>query len=370
MRVAAWSIVLILMGAYRPASAYPEFQFSTGTARCSTCHFSPIGGGLINDYGRDEAATTISGSGDGRFLHGAVELPSWFALGGDVRVAALGKRVRGGTEAAVFPMQADLYARMATGSWSANATIGVLEAIREPAPLSERIGSREHYVLYEAESKAWYARAGRFYPSFGLRVPDHTAYVRRYTGLHSLEESYAISGGLVRDRWEAHATLLTPLELHPRVGRHGWGAALQFERLTGEETGSWSLQAKAQQSDGALESWFGGTWKRWLESSDLLFAVEVDAGVIRLDGVPLVTRAVAYGTVHYRPGKSWGVAFGAHYYDADLRLVDNDRTAVESRFAWFPRAHFEVSTLVRGSMVARELGRGDLLGLLQLHYYL
>lgn len=370
MRLAAWAIALVIMAAHGTAAAYPEFQFSTGTARCSACHFSPVGGGLINDYGRDEAATTISGGGDGRFFHGAVELPAWIAIGGDVRVATLGKRVREGSEAAVFPMQADLYVRLATGSLSVNATVGALEAIREPGPMSERIGSREHFVLYEAESKAWYARGGRFYPTFGLRVPDHTAYVRRYTGLHSFEESYGISAGLIRDRWEAHATLMTPLELHPRVGRHGWGAAVQLETMTGEETGSLSLQAKAQQIDGALESWFGATWKRWLESSDLLFAAEIDAGVVRIDGVPLVSRAVAYGTVHYRPGKSWGVAFGAHYYDADLRLVDNDRVAIESRFAWFPRAHLEVSALVRGSAVAREVGRGDLLGLLQLHYYL
>ncbi|MBA3460928.1 MAG: hypothetical protein H0T46_13245 [Deltaproteobacteria bacterium] len=370
MRLVALAVALVLVAAHGTAAAYPEFQFSTGTARCSACHYSPVGGGLINDYGRDEAATTISGAGDGRFLHGAVEPPAWFALGGDIRVATLGKRVREGTEAAVFPMQVDLYARLARGGLSANATVGVLEAIREPAPLSERIGSREHYVLYEAEAKTWYARAGRFYPTFGLRLPDHTAYVRRFTGLHSLEESYAISGGLVRDRWEVHATLVTPLEVHPRVGRHGWGAAVQLERLTGEETGSWAIQAKTQQNDGALETWFGGTWKRWLESSDLLFAVEANAGITRIDGIPLIGRAVAYGTVHYRPGKRWGIALGAHYFDADLRLVDNDRVAAETRFAWFPRAHFEISALVRGSTVARELGRGDLLGMLQLHYYL
>ena len=352
------------------AAAYPELQFSTGTSRCAECHFTPVGGGLINAYGRDEAASTISEKGDGRFLHGAIELPDWIALGGDVRVAALGKHVREGTEGAVFPMQADLYARLSHGPVSIQGTVGILETIREPAPLTDRIGSREHYVMIEPESKAWYARAGRFLPPFGLRMPDHTAYVRRYTGLYAMEESYAASAGIVKGSWEVHATLLTPLELHPVAGQHGWGGALLAERINDASTGSLQLHSKLMRVDANLDAWLGGAWKRYLESTDLWLAAEVDIGAIVIDDAPTIARLAAYGTVHYRPGKRWGTALGLHAYDADLRLVDNERLALEARFAWFPRAHFELAALIRGSVVARDVERGDVLGFLQLHYYL
>lgn len=369
----AWMRALAVVAALfaaRTAAAYPEFQFSTGASRCAECHFSPVGGGLINDYGRDEAASTISEAGDGRFLHGLVELPAWLALGGDVRIAALGKHVRGGTEAAVFPMQADLYARVGTDRWSALATFGILETIRRPQPLLDRIGSREHFVMYEEASKAWYARAGRFLPVFGLRMPDHTAYVRRYTGLHSLEERYAVGGGRVEGRWEVHATVMTPLELHPQVGRPGWGAAVLAERRNAEDTGSWAAHAKGQHVDGGIDGWLGASYKRWIEAHQLWLAAEVDLGAVVIAGAPAIGRAVAYGAVHYRPAKRWGAALGAHLFDADLRLADNERIAIEARGSWFPRAHVELAALIRGSVTARELGRGDALGFLQLHYYL
>ena len=97
-------------GFARGAAAYPQFQFSSGTNKCSQCHFAPAGGGLISSWGRSEAGDTISMAGDGAFLHGAVSLPSWFAAGADLRLAAT-RTADGGDQSpqsAWFPMQADL----------------------------------------------------------------------------------------------------------------------------------------------------------------------------------------------------------------------------------------------------------------------
>src|SRR5215831_7364058 len=103
------------VGFARGAAAYPQFQFSSGTNKCSQCHFSPAGGGLISSWGRSESGDTISMAGNGAFLHGAVSLPSWLALGADFRLAGV-RNDDGGTNApqsAWFPMQADLYGRVA-----------------------------------------------------------------------------------------------------------------------------------------------------------------------------------------------------------------------------------------------------------------
>src|SRR5947208_7418703 len=87
--VAAWVFGLALVAWTRPAAAYPQFQFSTGTTRCGQCHYSPSGGGLITQWGRDESADTISLGGNGGFLHGAWTPPSWLALGLDFRYAGI-----------------------------------------------------------------------------------------------------------------------------------------------------------------------------------------------------------------------------------------------------------------------------------------
>src|SRR5262249_44890220 len=69
-------LLVLALGGGR-AQAYPQFQFSSGTNRCSQCHYSPAGGGLITSWGRDESGDTLSLGGDGAFLHGAWSPPSW-----------------------------------------------------------------------------------------------------------------------------------------------------------------------------------------------------------------------------------------------------------------------------------------------------
>src|SRR5450432_2549455 len=117
LTLCALAAALALIALPGRASAYPQFQFSSGTSRCSQCHYSPAGGGLITSWGRDEAGDTISLGGDGAFLHGLWAPPSWLALGADVRLAAIRNDVGGaeGPEYAAFPMQSDLYARFALG---------------------------------------------------------------------------------------------------------------------------------------------------------------------------------------------------------------------------------------------------------------
>ena len=353
----------------RRADAYPEFQFSTGATRCSECHLSPVGGGLLSDFGREEAGDTVAGAGDGRLLHGLVEPPGWLSVGGDVRVASFAREGRG-TEAAVFPMQAELSARVAAGGFSIEATGGVLEAIRDAKPIGERIGSREHYVMYEPASQRWYVRAGRFYPAFGLRLVDHTAYVRRFTGLHSLEEPYAVGGGAHGEAWEVHAAVLTPLEVAPVVGQHGWGYAVQYERFGDAE--SWGVSSKGQVDDDGREAWLGLTFKRWLEGPRVLLSAELDAGPRLIDGGAMsdtaIVRMAGYAAVNYRPGSRWGLGLAAHLFDPDVRVNGQTSSALETSFTLFPRAHWELAATARGELA--DTDHVTAFGLLQLHYFL
>jgi hypothetical protein len=122
---------LLLAGLGRQAAAYPQFQFASGTGRCSQCHYAPDGGGLITAWGRDESGDTISLGGDGAFLHGLWRPPSWLALGADFRLAAL-RNAPGGYESPeydVFPMQADFYARFAFGDQISMYLEGAFAAI-------------------------------------------------------------------------------------------------------------------------------------------------------------------------------------------------------------------------------------------------
>lgn len=190
-------VALLVLAAPSLAHAYPHFQLSSGSAQCSQCHVAPAGGGLLTEWGQAELGETLAGGGDGRFLHGAISLPGWLQLGGDVRVAALANDTGSpeGAELAVFPMQLDLAMRVVSGAWSASATVGARGRVRtagsDDASLASYFISREHYAMWRPEAQGPYARIGRFAAPYGLRLADHTAYVRRYLGFNLLEETYA-----------------------------------------------------------------------------------------------------------------------------------------------------------------------------------
>jgi hypothetical protein len=161
------------------AAAYPQFQLSTGAKRCNQCHYAPAGGGEINPYGRDESADTISTGGNGDFLFGAVKLPKWVMLGGDVRLAGLAadEGATSATEYAAFPMQADLYADFHTGPWFVQVAAGANDAARAgqvTQQFTAYLESREHWVMYRPKPTGWTCAPGASSRRTGFASPSTT----------------------------------------------------------------------------------------------------------------------------------------------------------------------------------------------------
>lgn len=358
--------VLVLLGG--EARAYPEFLLTTGASSCSECHHSPTGGGLLNAWGRDEAASTLSNDGDGRFAHGAIDLPDWLDLGADLRVAALANQVRGGREVALFPMQADAYVRLEEDNVSLSVTAGVIAAIRQPRSVMERIGAREYYLMYRSDDADWYARAGRFYPKAGLRMPDHTAFVRRYTGRYLLEEPHAVAAGYSRGATDWNLALITPLELGAQVGRRGWGASVHWERLLSDGTAQASLGARGLVSDGDSSGWLSGTYSTFFEGPDLLVQSELDLGSKQILERVWLSQLVWYGALHWRAGTPLGVSIAGHYFDPNLNVRGQERAALDLSFRRFWKGHVELNLLLRGEVVDLDHPAGTVL--LQAHYFL
>ncbi len=366
------SLVLAALG--EAALAYPQFQFATGNDRCIACHLSPAGGGLINDYGRDESAT-ISRGGDGQFLHGLWAPPSWFQLGLDLRGAAGLKfrevNDRGERELLAFPMQTDLYIRAGGERFSFNLTAGLRGGARDPQPpLVERIVSREHYLMFKTASDT-YVRAGRFFPVFGIRSQDHTAYVRRDLGFHTLEEPYGIGAGTYGDTWEAHATVFVPRPIDLLgAGKRAMGATAYVEKRILDGDAAIAPQARVAGSDTDTRLTVGIVGKRFFPEAKVLLLGELDIQRQSFDADPSPTRYQVAGYAGASKFVARGVLVGAglHRWQPDVRQRTT-RDAVELNLQYFPRAHFELHLLTRVS------GAGDfeapgLLSFLQLHYYL
>lgn len=371
-------VIVILLGLAiwsGRADAYPQFQLSTGNDSCKQCHFSPGGGGLINEYGRDEAGSTLAWKeGDGGFLHGKWLPPETLQLGVDLRFLG-GVRSRpspasgaeGLTEPMGFPMQMEVYVRPKIGPVSLYVNAGARPGREGILP-----GSREHYVMYEPEDAAWYVRAGRFFPVYGIRTQDHTSYTRRHLQQYVYEEPYGVAFGKLGVGTELHVSAFVRSPDVLGTGRDS-GVAAYYERRDEEATSAIAGQVKATLSDTDRRAWLGGVYKRWMDGPGLMFLGQLDLGVQTFtaggDAKPR-GQAVGYAGVTYM--KQQGFMFGGalQVYDPDLTLEGTSREAAELNFQWFPYPHFELHVLTRVETLGLEVSDPVILALAQLHYYL
>jgi hypothetical protein len=359
------------------AGAYPEFQLSKGAARCSLCHFSPTGGGLINNYGRSQAEDEISMfGGNPDFLYGIWEQPDWIKLGADLRLAFLTRDNGADPDFLAFPMQGDTYANFFFGDFTVATIVGPRAQARTPRQgFGPRMNSREHWVMWRPKSTGPYVRAGRFYAPFGLRQQDHTAFNRRYLGFHSFEETYNLSGGWVKNDWEGHATLFMPppgplYELWGG-GPRQTGAAGYFERRILDDTGAVGGQVKLAQSPIDQRYIAGGVAKYFLESAQILLMGELDLGlqVFDADGSPSRAQLTAYASASYFPVQGILVGASVQRHDPDLSVAATGYDALQLSLQCFVESHFEIHTFARAEL-SGDYDKMNGLAFLMLHYWL
>ena len=373
------------------ASAYPQFQFSSGTSRCSQCHYAPDGGGLITAWGRDEAGDTISRGGDGAFLHGAWTPPSWLSLGADVRLAALANDTGGyeSPEWAFFPMQTDLYARAALGDqFSVYLQGGIRgDTGREESldnrfnSVADRFISYEHWLMWRPSATGPYLRAGRFYVPYGLRLVEHVAYVQRYTGFDIYQQTYNFTGGYIGDDWELHLSLFAPppssfpIALQAVNIQQSGGAGYAEKRFGG--MGLIALQTRVGVSSEYDVYQFGAVGKLWLEQAKLLFMGEGDyiRKQVTVNSAGGENQFVSYLGANYFPIRGVMTGLAYEFYQEDLSVKGTSHNAIDLEVNYFPWAHFELVAYARwqlyGASASGTPGPDTAsLYMLQFHYYL
>jgi hypothetical protein len=191
-----FAVALLVAGLGAPsAHAYP-WMIRHGLAKCGSCHVDPMGGETLNGMGRVMGETLLAmpwGDGAptaaGKFAFG-VDEPEGLHLGGSVRVLSLVNMETGNTRA--FPMQTDVYGAGSVGRLTIAASLGVSRASsrREHGSNARLLGdaesedlilvSRNHWLGYHLDD-AWMLRLGRINLPFGIRSPEHTAWVRSET---------------------------------------------------------------------------------------------------------------------------------------------------------------------------------------------
>lgn len=190
--------------------SYPAY-IGTGYASCLTCHYNPLGNGPVNPYGRAVQATEMSGNLFGRDLEELATnsgfvfgpLPEWLQLQGSFRGLYVGRSLQQKPTAQFILMQSEGSATVIfSKKLMASATLGYVPL---PASLSpteaDDLGnliSREHYIGILPE-KGWGVYLGLMDIAFGLRVPDHNAFIRSAQLLNINDQTHGL---LVHRDWQ------------------------------------------------------------------------------------------------------------------------------------------------------------------------
>jgi hypothetical protein len=179
----------------RPAHAY-VWMIRHGFAECGGCHVDPMGGETLTGMGRVMGESLLAQhwaeplpSDRAKFAFGVTE-PDDVRLGGSFRALSVSNLET--DETALFPMQADAYGAGFFGRFSLGISLGLSRASRdyEHSSKARLIGdvqgegvllvSRNHWLAY-SPTDSLLLRVGRLNLPFGLRLPEHTAWIRSET---------------------------------------------------------------------------------------------------------------------------------------------------------------------------------------------
>ncbi|MCW5836856.1 MAG: hypothetical protein KIS78_30960 [Labilithrix sp.] len=267
LRAALFALVLAgALLASRSAHAYP-WMIRHEYAACTMCHADPSGAGIVTPYGRAQSEVllrTLWGEPDedadpaklGGFAFGAVPLPEWLDLQADVRSLLL--RVSPPDPAPstnrMILMQADAATALRLGAFRASGTLGYAHEGALGASVTrgtgDRLVSRQHWAGFVfGDDDAFLVRAGRMNLPFGLRILEHTTFVRSATRSDiNAAQQHGVALAYNKESWRGEAmAILGNFQLRPDALRdRGVSAYVERAFTPGLALGATSLITHAE----------------------------------------------------------------------------------------------------------------------------
>ncbi len=278
----------------------------------------------------------------GRF--GDLRADPVFRVGGDFRSAALLSR-----STLVFPMQADLafilhpvhHATVLANVGARGRASGYSDVIDD----SHTPYFRELFVMTHEWPWQAYVKAGRFVPSYGLRLDDHTSRIRREFELDgSLPESrvVGVEGGLAPNYpfmqasyFKLKSKFVEPDAWDVFDRDTGWGAAFNagFREL-GWSVGASALVRRRPLDEGGDTDTYGvyAVINPWFYSRriPLTFQTEIDAGTRQRRSGREAKNLVWYGEMDWLAANGLNLLVACDWADPDRAVADDHATRYQA----------------------------------------
>ena len=362
------ALVVGLVLTSRDAHAY-AWMIRHGYANCGGCHTDPSGADLLTTYGRaqsevllssrwgkstDEDVSKFSGS-----LFGLLPANEAFDAGGWLRngyywAEATPTNGPSSTDNRFLQMRAELAARATFARVVLYGTIGAANAdasqVYPEVLVTDGPGwnvvSREYWAGYQTTDSTL-LRVGRMNLPFGLRIPEHTAFVRAYTRTDYNQSqddgaSFAYSGDTLRGEVMAVAGnyQLGPDAYRDRgyagyVNWHLaelWSAGLSSSVLHAETDILLGKEATRQAH---------GLFVRGALKEQIAVMAEADVLVTTLAGQPTRAGAVGFAQLDLEPWQGiHAIAIGEFLQAPEAGATLQTRGWLGA--AWFPISHLDV----------------------------
>ena len=347
------------------AYGFPE-NIRYGYSNCQTCHISPTGGGVLNQYGRGSSEAfmnTWSYSRQAEPLYGLLRTPQWLNVGGDIRQVEYDVRSDAYSSHKKFFMQSDFEVALELIPGFTFVSSG---GHYGDAGRWER---RRYYALFNNQQEGYstYIRAGRFFPAYGIYLDDHTKVLRSAIGFDQGNETFNVEMGFTTEKWIINAARV--LGNRPAFSDDGTGGidhvpngnngiTLKLTRMTSKFT---------QYSLSYLDFENGDTRRRVAGLSlmtgftkKLYALVQYDHGIDYPDVTP---SDVFFSRLGY-------VLFQGFHIRSDLqynRTIQSEFRSYGIGIQWLPTPHFEVQATYDRTTQSGIPGTS---WVLLLHYYI
>ena len=351
------SLLLVSLMLLLTVSAFslPRFASRTNFA-CRSCHVNPTGGGMRSpfgvSYGRDDVPIK-SWQEEFALEEFSTNITEFLSYGADFRLLYFyQKKDNTDTErSSFFPMQADVYFNFAL---SKKVNLFVNPAF---GPYSRY----EVFGLAKILPANGYIKAGRFTPSYSLRLDDHTSYVREATPFRNnsgqqtgielaiapdpISIVAAVTNGVSGDRASA-----VPKALYGRVdGRFKAGFANVYLGASAYRDNAGGGKLTMYSGFGSLS--LGDNFTivaegEQIEGNSTLMSVNGDRNARNSTGRELTQRALMV-EASYALIEGFDLKFMYDFFDPNVDVKSGLATRYSGGFEFFPISGVEVRPLYR-----------------------
>lgn len=216
MKREIWVFLCLAIFGSKLVMAYPQF-IAHGYNTCLTCHYNPLGGGPLNDYGRALGSNTIS---DRLFVDEDMsedELAKYSGFFFKENKSAIKPyaNYRGlyiirdfngdNSDSEYIQMEAKLGFTTEWGKDKKYIFSGSMSYNpgRSDNENEDKFRSREHYIGYRPK-KNWGVYVGLLDKAFGLRIPDHNAFSKSVTNLAQDDQTHGVLFSYLAEKWNVN----------------------------------------------------------------------------------------------------------------------------------------------------------------------